>query len=76
MSFARCVAGEHLGSRSIEGGINGDTRLGSAMCTGEDACDSHIGFGGLVALPCLPTDNCPRVTKVAMHALPSVAVLA
>ena len=25
MSSARCAAGEHLGLRSTEGGINGDT---------------------------------------------------
>jgi hypothetical protein len=33
MSFARCVAGEHLGLRSIEGGINRDTSPESAVFT-------------------------------------------
>jgi hypothetical protein len=31
MSSARCAAGEHLGLRSSEGGINGDTSLESAV---------------------------------------------
>lgn len=76
MSFARCAAGEHLGLRSVEGGINGDTSPESAVFTEKDACDSEVSFGGLAALPCLSTDHCPQLANVVTHPLPSVAELA
>ena len=50
-----------------------DANPQSAQFLSEVACDSQITFGGLVPLPCLPTDHYPRRTQIVMHHLPPMS---